>query len=361
MRLPDDPDTDRLIASDVPPGAGFSRVILDAGHGMGNRHAEWMDHGAEANGTNEHAVVEQLRADIVRELHTDIVQVENDGKNLHDKGEQIGAAFTQGAVFVSLHMNSASGASSGVEVLYDGGRPEYAHEAAALATCVANAEGLPNRGALPDTASHEGGVYVLRAAPGRGFLIETGFISNVRDLNAVRTKGAHAVAQCITSVFGAPQAVAATDDCTLPAPAVSSSDAPEDFTPKNGRFAKVPKAYAPLYEAACREYHIPVRYLAADGSYETHFDTNSMADNQTSCGIHGFHKNSSKPWPQNWGFKDLAACHDPAQNIRKAAESWRNNLDTKCAGDIGCAIRLHNGASAYGYQQAVMNGARLYQ
>lgn len=153
----------------------------------------------------------------------------------------------------------------------------------------------------------------------------------------------------------------APDQYTLPASAVSPSDTPEHFPVRHGRFSKVPAYLAPIYERAARDYQIPVRYLAADGSYETHFHP-ELGDGGRSCGIHQFYANSRRvPWPMNWGFTSVAHCMEPEANIRKAAESWSTWREELCRGSLRCAIQRHN-SSARGYAAAVMSGGdRYYQ
>jgi hypothetical protein len=151
------------------------------------------------------------------------------------------------------------------------------------------------------------------------------------------------------------------DDCTLPAKAISTTDKIENFAPANGRFSKVPQYLVRFYEEACRDFKIPVRYLVADGSYESHFRSGAMGDSGTSCGIHMFRdtKRTWRGWFPNGG---LVACHDAEQNIRKAAEHWRTMMDRGTAKTLADAIRRHNGAGprAIRYQQTVMGGANRY-
>lgn len=151
----------------------------------------------------------------------------------------------------------------------------------------------------------------------------------------------------------------ASGDCTLPEAAISATDSIENFPNRSGRFSKVPKYLVPFYEQACRDYGLPVKYLAADGSWETHF-TSKLGDGGRSCGIHQFHANSRRvPWPQNWGFRDVDDCLNPEANIRKVAEFWSKVLATTCHGDVRCAIQRHN-SNARGYAANVMRGADTY-
>lgn len=151
---------------------------------------------------------------------------------------------------------------------------------------------------------------------------------------------------------------APADEYTLPASAIAAPGAkPVHFT---GRFQQVPAELAPIYEEAARTYQFPVRYLAADGSYETHFNARKIGDNGRSCGIHQFFANSARvKWPQNWGFASLEDCLDPRQNIFKVAEAWSTWRAKKCDGDVRCAINLHNSGSST-YARNVMQGADAY-
>lgn len=145
----------------------------------------------------------------------------------------------------------------------------------------------------------------------------------------------------------------------LPASAISSSDEKEDCRGPHSRFCKVPAYLVPLYEATAEKYDIPVRYLAADGSYETGFDAKSMSDHGTSCGLHSF-RDTKRSW-KNWGFNGLADCLDPAKNIDKAGEYWRKMVDQ--GRTLAAAIKKHNGAGAKAdaYMHAVMTwGDTMY-
>lgn len=186
------------------------KLFLDAGHGLGNRKPGVMDPGAQANGTTEHAEVEELRGDIIVRVGTrvTIVAVPNDGFTLQQKGNFLVQSFAEGDVFLSLHMNSSKPTGTGSEVLFDDAKPQHRAAAEALAAGYALATGLKNRGAKPDTESHEGNVFLLGKFPGPGFLLETGFITKVSDLEIVRTKAAAAITTLILDRFGSIDAVA---------------------------------------------------------------------------------------------------------------------------------------------------------
>ena len=151
----------------------------------------------------------------------------------------------------------------------------------------------------------------------------------------------------------------------LPDSAIASGNRSEPFGPRGGRFWKVPRNLVPIYEEAARDYRIPVRYLAANGSFESLFDSTRMGDGKRSCGIHQFHDYKSvngKPDWTVWGFSSLEECQDPKANIRMTARIWRARIDNTdlnahCNGLLSCAIRLHKGWGANAYMHTVMAAA----
>lgn len=155
----------------------------------------------------------------------------------------------------------------------------------------------------------------------------------------------------------------------LPESAIASADQPEPFEPRHNRFWKVPRHLVPFYEEAARDYQIPVRYLAANGSWESLFNPKLMGDGRRSCGIHQFHHfrvvKGERDWTL-WGFASLEECQDPRANIRMTAKVWRSRIDNtdpavKCNGFLSCAIRMHMGRGANSYMRTIMNaGDRLY-
>jgi hypothetical protein len=79
------------------------KLLLDAGHGLSNRHKGVFDPGAEGNGTTEHAEVEKLRSAIVEKLAGKIavLQVPNDDKRSRTKA--ISSCRTSMTVTSSCH------------------------------------------------------------------------------------------------------------------------------------------------------------------------------------------------------------------------------------------------------------------
>jgi hypothetical protein len=154
----------------------------------------------------------------------------------------------------------------------------------------------------------------------------------------------------------APAKAPVRDECAIPARAVSPSDKPELFPNRDGRFSKVPKYLVPFFEQACKDYGVPVRFLVAAASYETHF-TPKLGDGGTSCGILQF-RDVKRRWT-NWGFAGLAECMDPEKNIRKAAENWSKHMKQW---PIETVIRKHNGGGkrAEAYKRRVVSAAETY-
>ena len=183
------------------------KLLFDAGHGLGNRHRDVMDPGAEANGTSEHAEVELLRSDVVARLdgRIEVLLVPNNNKTLHDKGAFIRDNFAADDVLLSLHLNAATPAATGAEILFDDQKPQNKAEAKRLVTAYCKKTGLKNRGAKPDTESHEGNVFILGQCPGRGYLLECGFISNAGDLATVRSDAASAITDVLLDLFDVAQ------------------------------------------------------------------------------------------------------------------------------------------------------------
>lgn len=196
MRLDGDPDGTRRIVTEEQTGEGYTRILLDVGHGMGNRTAGRFDPGASDQGTSEAVEVRALAAQL-----TGVTPIDAEGKNLRDRMGRIKETAQEGDVLVSLHINSAGNPkASGVEVLYDDDRPEYAEGAARLAACLSGKLGMPNRGALDDSHSHEGDVYILSHYPARAYLLELGYLGNPANLTAVRQHGAEAVQACLAVI-----------------------------------------------------------------------------------------------------------------------------------------------------------------
>lgn len=185
----------------------MAKLIIDAGHGEGNVRHGVMDTGAVGSGTTEHEEAEAVRAVIVSKLagRCDILLVPNDNKTITEKRAFIDAHLAAGDLFFSLHLNSGVASATGIEVLYDDVHSGNATEAGEIATSFATGMGLKNRGAKKDTEAAVGNVLILGGA-GRRYLIEMGFVSHPRDVEAIRAHAADTIVSIIENLLTLPPA-----------------------------------------------------------------------------------------------------------------------------------------------------------
>jgi N-acetylmuramoyl-L-alanine amidase len=156
-------------------------VILDPGHGMGNRKSGRYDPGACADGVTEAAIAmtwcDELRA-ILRARKVAVVRTRVDGKDPAPVGQRAAIASRyKGDIMISIHCNAADGKANGTETFYRGesNRPM----ATAINSAVANAMGTKNRGAKTESASQHSRLAVMSFQP--CYLIELGFIDHAGD------------------------------------------------------------------------------------------------------------------------------------------------------------------------------------
>lgn len=163
-----------------------------AGHGG-------VDPGAVGNGHKE--------ADIARLYNNDLVALtgarnatDDSATSVNDNLSKITRNVNQGAKnsdwHVSIHLNAATPAATGVEVFADGSDKEAMAKAAEISAKLAKIYGIPNRGAKDGS-----GLYVIRNTVGHMLLIELGFISNANDVAQVLNKRPQAV-KAIAESFG---------------------------------------------------------------------------------------------------------------------------------------------------------------
>ena len=156
-------------------------VILDPGHGMGNRKAGRYDSGAVSNGVTEAEIVMQwaneLR-DILRARKIAVVRTRVDDKDPCSISERARIAKRyNGTIMVSLHCNAANGTASGTETFYRGESNKAF--ATRLNQAVVDALGTRNRGVKTEGQSQHSRLAVMSFQP--CFLIELGFIDNAGD------------------------------------------------------------------------------------------------------------------------------------------------------------------------------------
>ena len=129
-------------------------------------------------------------------------------------------------------------------------------------------------------------------------------------------------------------AIESPDKYKLPANAISSTDEIEHFDPPHSRFSKVPKYLVPIYEELARTHDIEVKYLAADGSYETHF-RNFAIGGAGECGIHQILHPKSK------GLSG-EMCKNPWHNINWVSATWSKRA-REYGYDPKFLLAAHNG------------------
>jgi N-acetylmuramoyl-L-alanine amidase len=156
-------------------------IILDPGHGMGNRRAGSFDPGAVAGGIREADIVMDW-ANVLREILLErghrVVRTRIDHKDPASIGQRAKIAKQyHGDVMLSLHCNAANGKANGTETFYRGINHKAKAEAITAAVC--KALGTRNRGAKTESQSQHARLAVMSFQP--CFLLEIGFIDHPGD------------------------------------------------------------------------------------------------------------------------------------------------------------------------------------
>ena len=156
-------------------------IILDPGHGMGNRRAGRYDPGACAEEHCEATIVmawaNELRAILLAAGHR-VVRTRIDHKDPAPVGQRAAIASRyHGDIMLSIHCNAANGAAAGTETFYRGA--ENKPKATQLNLAVVNALGTRNRGIKVESDSQHARLAVMTFQP--CFLIELGFIDHTGD------------------------------------------------------------------------------------------------------------------------------------------------------------------------------------
>jgi N-acetylmuramoyl-L-alanine amidase len=156
-------------------------VILDPGHGMGNRRTGSFDPGAVSGGIREADVVMDW-ANLLRELLIErgnrVVRTRIDHKDPAAIGQRARIAEQyHGDIMLSLHCNAANGTANGTETFYRGANHKAKAEAITSAVC--KALGTRNRGAKTESQSQHARLAVMSFQP--CFLLEIGFIDHAGD------------------------------------------------------------------------------------------------------------------------------------------------------------------------------------
>jgi N-acetylmuramoyl-L-alanine amidase len=179
-------------------------IILDPGHGMGNRREGKYDPGAVSDGVTEAEVVMDWANEIMAFLKCAGHKVVRTRINASDPAavwERADIARQyKGQVMLSLHCNAATGQASGAECFFRG--PERKANAAAISKAVADALGIRDRGAKTEASSQHSRLAVMDFQP--CYLLELGFIDNEGDRSKMlsselRAKACEALAELLAS------------------------------------------------------------------------------------------------------------------------------------------------------------------
>lgn len=156
-------------------------VIIDPGHGLGNRRAGRYDPGAGAGGVTEAEIVmdwaNELRAQL-RASKVPVVRTRTDAKDpCHVSRRAQIARDYHGTIMISLHCNAANGKAKGTETFYRGA--ENKMKAVGLNQAVCNGLLTISRGVKTENQSQHATLAVMSFQP--CFLIELGFIDHAED------------------------------------------------------------------------------------------------------------------------------------------------------------------------------------
>lgn len=179
-------------------------IILDPGHGMGNRKSGVFDPGACSGGSQEADIamdwVNELRSILLAAGHR-VIRTRIDHKDPAPIGKRAGIAHHFGGeIMISLHCNAANGSASGTETFYRGDANR--EQAETINRAVVDALGTRNRGTKLESLSQHARLAVMAFQP--CFLIELGFIDHAGDrakmLDPVLRKAAcNAIARVLAS------------------------------------------------------------------------------------------------------------------------------------------------------------------
>jgi N-acetylmuramoyl-L-alanine amidase len=156
-------------------------VIIDAGHGLGNRKRGAFDPGAVSNGIREADIAmawaNELRA-ILIDRGVKVIRTRAGNADPASISDRAGIARAYGGdIMISFHCNAATGTATGTETFYRGESNKPMAER--LNSAVVRALGARNRGAKTESASQHARLAIMAFQP--CFLIELGFIDNASD------------------------------------------------------------------------------------------------------------------------------------------------------------------------------------
>lgn len=192
---------DLFLMSDEAKPSG--RIAIDAGHGG-------EDDGCYREGVSEAKVNLELAKSLsekLQELGYETVMLREDDDSLPSLEERVEKARESGAdIFVSIHQNAYDGAEpgvSGIETWYCGNLADSGRLAALI-----HQKAVERTGAVDRGTQETDELYVVRYAPMPSCLIETAFLSDSAERQAITSEAyqdklVEGMAQGIAAYFGA--------------------------------------------------------------------------------------------------------------------------------------------------------------
>jgi N-acetylmuramoyl-L-alanine amidase len=155
-------------------------IIVDPGHGMGNKRKGRFDPGAVNNGVQEAQIVmdwaNELRGFLLP--HAKVIRTRIDHKDPAPIGQRAKIAKEYGGdIMVSFHCNSSGVNASGTETFYRGSANKK--QAEEINLIVVEGLGTKNRGAKLEKDSQHKTLAVMSFQP--CFLVEIGFLDHKGD------------------------------------------------------------------------------------------------------------------------------------------------------------------------------------
>ncbi len=156
-------------------------IILDPGHGMGNRRAGIFDPGAIAGTAREADIAlawaNEIRGELMKRGNK-VIRTRVDNNDPAPVGARANIANQYGGdIMLSIHCNAATGKANGTETFYRGEANKVM--ASRINAAVVAALGTRDRGVKIESASQHGRLAVMAFQP--CFLLEIGFIDHIGD------------------------------------------------------------------------------------------------------------------------------------------------------------------------------------
>lgn len=177
-------------------------IILDPGHGMGNRRAGVFDPGAVSGGSREADIalawVNELRNILLAAGHK-VARTRIDNNDPAPVSRRAAIARQYGGeIMLSIHCNAANGTANGTETFYRG--EANREQAERINAALVGSLGTRNRGTKTESSSQHARLAVMSFQP--CFLIELGFIDHGGDLSKIldpvaRKSACNAIARAI--------------------------------------------------------------------------------------------------------------------------------------------------------------------